>query len=60
VKVDNHALPVYSAGCFGAAVEFLFKLFHVFQLEYPYQLKPVYGFIEHAAAGQHWPQCCTI
>jgi len=47
VKVDNQALPVYGAGCFGEAVEFLLKLFHVFQLQYPYQLKPVYGFFEH-------------
>jgi len=47
VKVDMKALPLNSAACFIDAIELLIKLFYVFNLSYPYDLKPVYGFFEH-------------
>jgi len=46
VKIDNNVILVYSAGCFCEAVEFLLKVFYVFDLPYPHELKPVYGFFE--------------
>jgi hypothetical protein len=47
VKVDAQAIQVTTASCFCDAVEFLIKCFYVLQLEYPCELKPVYGLFEH-------------
>lgn len=47
VKIDAQAIAVRYAACFCDAVEFVLKCFYVFNLTYPYEIKPVYGLLEH-------------
>lgn len=47
IKVDTQAIALSDAACFCEAIEFLLKCFYVFNLCYPHDIKPVYGFLEH-------------
>ena len=46
IKVDRQAIQLMDVSCFADAVEFLLKIFYVFDLAYPHELKPTYGFLE--------------
>jgi hypothetical protein len=46
VKADHHPLAVVNASCFADAFEFLFFSFYVFNVNYPQDLRLVYGFVE--------------
>ena len=46
VKVDHTAIPVADASCFSEAAEFLFMCFYVFWVEYPFELRVFYSFLE--------------
>ena len=46
VKVDNSAIELSTASCFAEAVELLLACFWVFNVEYPYNVKPVYQVLE--------------
>jgi len=46
VKVDNTAIELASASCFAEAVELLLACFWVFNVEYPYHIKPAYEVLE--------------
>jgi hypothetical protein len=47
VKADDTAICLKDSTCFANAVELTFMLFHVFNVEYPQELKLFYGLIEH-------------
>jgi len=49
VKVDHTAVPVSDASCFAEAVEFLYMSFFVFWVEYPFELRLFYSFLEQVA-----------
>jgi hypothetical protein len=46
LKVDKMAIQVTDASCFADAVELLLATFWVFNVEYPYHLKPFYEVLE--------------
>ena len=46
VKVDSTPISV-EAGCFCDAIEILLKVYYVLDLQYEYELKPTFGFIEN-------------
>ena len=46
VKVDHTSIPVADASCFSEAAEFLFMCFFVFWVEYPFELRVFYSFLE--------------
>jgi hypothetical protein len=46
IKVDNSAIEIKEQSCFTDAIELLLAAFYVFNVEYPYYLKPVYGILE--------------
>jgi len=46
VKVDNSAIELSAASCFAEAVELLLACFWVFNVEYPYDVKPAYEVME--------------
>ena len=63
VTVDKQALSVASAPCFCDAVQFLVQLFYVLNLLFPYELKSVYGFLEHMIylpVDLHLAQLCAV
>ncbi|XP_065641281.1 uncharacterized protein LOC136073543 [Hydra vulgaris] len=47
IKLDDRAIELRDAACFCDAMEFLLTCFYVFNLSYPYEIKPVYGLLEH-------------
>jgi hypothetical protein len=46
VKADNSAIPITESSCFDDCVEFLFMTYYVFNVEYPHDLKLVFGLFE--------------
>ena len=47
VKADQSVIPLNDCTSFADAVEFTFMCFHVFHVQYPFELRNVYAFIEH-------------
>jgi hypothetical protein len=46
IKVDNSAIEVAEASCFADAAELLLAAFYIFDVQYPYHLKPFYEILE--------------
>lgn len=46
IKADQSAIEITSASCFADAVEFLVACYYVFNVEYPYHLKPTFDVLE--------------
>jgi hypothetical protein len=46
IKLDHQATQLFGVSCFSDCVEFLFQVFFVYNIEYPYVLRLVYGLFE--------------
>lgn len=46
IKADKSVIEVRDAACFSDAVELLLAVFYVFNVQYPYQVKPMYELFE--------------
>ncbi len=46
IKLDNQACPLVVPSCFSDCVELLLYTFHVFNLDFPYELRLCYALIE--------------
>ena len=47
VKADHSVIPLNDCTSFADAVEFTFMCFHVFHVQYPFELRNMYAFIGH-------------
>jgi len=59
VKVDKTAIELSTASCFAEAVELLLACFWVFNVEYPYNVKPVYEVLEFLMKINSFPQAAV-
>jgi hypothetical protein len=46
IKADHTAIPVFNAACFADCIELLFMSYFVFAVQYPHDLRLVFGFLE--------------
>jgi hypothetical protein len=46
IKADHSAIPISDAACFADCVEFLFMTYFVFAVQYPHDLRLVFGLLE--------------
>lgn len=46
IKADHTAIPIFDAACFADSVELLFMTYFVFAVQYPHELRLVFGLIE--------------
>jgi hypothetical protein len=46
IKLDHQAMPVCGDSCITDSIELLFMTFFVFNVDFPHELRLVYGFLE--------------
>ena len=57
IKADHSVIPLTDSVSFADAVEFTFMCFHTFHVEYPFELRNIYLFLEHILGIK--PSVCT-
>jgi len=60
IKADNIGIHIADCSCFAEAVEFCFMCFHVFDVEYPSDLRVFYAFIEAVLHVQKHVKSTTV